>query len=42
MCFTAFPLTETVCAVIYVSGLDMLVEGFGGVKDGEAEDTGCM
>jgi hypothetical protein len=29
-------------AIIYVSGLDVLVEGFGGVKDGETEDAGCM
>lgn len=42
VCFATFPLTEAVCAVVYVSGLDMSVKGFGGVEDGEAEDTGCM
>jgi hypothetical protein len=38
----AFPLTEALCAVVHVSGLDVLVEGFGGVEDGEAEDVGRM
>ena len=42
MCFTAFPLAEAVCAVVNVSGLDVFVEGFGAVKDSEAEDTWRM
>ena len=42
VCFTTFPLAEAMCAIVNVSGLDVFVEGFGAVKDGETEDTGRM
>jgi hypothetical protein len=42
VCFATFPLAEALCAVVNVSGLDVFVQGFGGVKESEAEDSGRM
>jgi hypothetical protein len=35
-------LAKAVCAVIDMGGLNMLVESFRAVKEGEAEDARCM